>query len=90
MSAEKKHLEALNELVHLRVKTLKMGDAGTIPCTREFPVDEVRQYLFAYATHKKTKWFTAKHDPVSNVLHVVRVPLPKPPSRGEPDAEEVE
>jgi hypothetical protein len=83
------HLDALYRHVHPRVRALTMGDASMIQCTREFPVDEVRQYLFGYASFKK-KWFSATHDPVSNVLHVVRIEVPKPPGRSEPDMEEVE
>jgi len=88
MSEEKKHLEALSMHVHLAVRKLKIGDAGIIVCNREFPLDEVREYLFGYASHKR-KWFKPKHDPVTNVLHVVRVEVPKAPGT-ERDAEEVE
>jgi len=88
MSEEKKHLEALYQHVHQRVRALKMGEAGSIPCNREFPADEVRQYLFGYATHKD-KWFKPTLDRVSNVIHVVRVPVPVAPTGLESDEKEV-
>jgi len=88
VSEEKKHLEALYEHVHPKVRGLKMGEIGAISCTREFPINELRWYLFAYAGHKN-KWFKVTHDAVSNVVYAKRVERPIA-VKHERDDEEVE
>ena len=68
-------LDNLSKHVHEALKRLKMGDAGTIAITKEFPLDDVRQYVGAYAMHKD-KWFEMEYDKTTKTLNVIRVALP--------------
>jgi len=47
------HLDGLSALVHERLKRLKMDETASITCTKEFPGDEVRLYVTAYAMHNR-------------------------------------
>lgn len=77
------HLEDLANHVHGTLRLLRMGDKGKISCG-EFTMDEVRNYTFAYAVHKK-KWFNMVPDSVSNSLIVERAekPVRKPKEKEE-------
>ena len=75
MSPELEHLTSLYKHVHGVVRLLKIDDTGTIPCTKEFPADEIRAYIRGYAFHKR-KWFEAKHDAVAGVIYAKRVAVP--------------
>lgn len=89
MEDEKQHLNQISTIVHSALKTLKMGETGTVACSKQFSADELREYVTAYAFHKR-KWFNIKHDAVSNVLFCERAPPPpwdKP--KEEEDEEEV-
>jgi hypothetical protein len=79
MDPEKKHLNDIAARVHQALRKLKKGQTGTIACDKECKVDEVRQYMLAYAYHKQ-KWFNVRHDAVSDILYVERVAVP--PLRG--------
>lgn len=88
MDIVKKHLMDLSRLVHQSLRMLKMGETGSIPCSREFSADAIREYTIAYALHKK-KWFKLTHDEATNVIHAERAPPPpwdKPEEEEEPDA----
>lgn len=69
------HLDGLSTLVHDVLKRLKMGETGTIICTKEYPSDEVLLYVTGYAMHKE-KWFETHYDKASNVVHAKRSPIP--------------
>jgi hypothetical protein len=75
MEEEKQHLNEMSVIVHAALKTLKMGETGTVSCSKQFNANELREYITAYAFHKN-KWFAVKHDAVSNVLFCERVPQP--------------
>ena len=70
MEPEKQKLIALNQVVHEVLRTLKMGDTGTIPVA-DFSPEEVKNYVWAYAMHKG-KWFDCKYDKTSKAFTVVR------------------
>lgn len=75
MATELEHLAALYKHCHGVVRSLKIGDIGTIPCTKEFPAAEIKGYMIGYAFHKR-KWFTVKHDAVASVIFAERVTVP--------------
>lgn len=72
---EKKKLQDIAKVVHAALFKLKMGQTGTILCSKELPFEEVKEYVMAYAFHKR-KWFKTRHDQVSNVLYAERSPPP--------------
>ena len=74
-------------MVHDVLKRLKIGDTGSITCTKEFPPEEVRLYVTAYAFHKK-KWFAAQYDKVSNTVRCSRGEMPSWVKLVEDDKEE--
>jgi len=74
---ENQRLNDLAKHAYNVLRKLKMGDRGTISCGRQFPMDEVRGYIYGYAFHKK-KWFDIQTDSVSSSLIVTRAPKPKP------------
>jgi hypothetical protein len=81
-------LQALHDHVHNAVRGLKMGETGEIECTREFPVDDIQNYLRGYALHKG-KWFDTTTDLTSRRIFVKRAP-PAPwelPSTFDPEEE---
>ena len=84
---EKERLTSLAQHTIDVLRKLKMGQQGTISCSREFPMDDVRGYIYGYAFHKK-KWFEVKTDSVANALIVTRAERPKPVKQF--DEEEVE
>jgi hypothetical protein len=87
MDPEKQKLISIAKHVHSVLRNLKMGEIGTIPCSKEYPTEEVRSYATAYAFHKR-KWFKLKHDPVSNIIYAERAPPPpweRPPEDSEPE-----
>lgn len=71
---ETQKLEKLGKHVDRAVRALKMGQSARISCNK-FTMDEVRNYLWGYAVHKK-KWFTAQEDSVSNALIATRTEKP--------------
>jgi hypothetical protein len=75
MGNEKMKLTEMSAVVHGALKGLKMGETGTITCTKAFTMDEVREYITAYAFHKN-KWFQVKADSVSNTLYCERTERP--------------
>ncbi len=77
---EKVGLLEISELVHSRLRKLKMGEKGYIPCTKH-PVGEIQNYLRAYAFHKG-KWFDTEYNATSQILTAVRS---APPPWEEPD-----
>ena len=89
MESEKMKLKEMSAVVHDALRTLKIGDTGTITCTKAFALDEVREYITAYAFHKN-KWFKVKADSVSNTLYCERTELPKWDAPEEEDPEEEE
>jgi uncharacterized protein (DUF2249 family) len=80
-------LDALHKLVHEAVKRLKMGESGTVQCSKQYPEIEVRQYAMAYAMHKN-KWFELKYDKAGDVVHVTRVEVPSFETTDQIDEEE--
>jgi hypothetical protein len=87
VNPEKEKLVAIYKLVHPILRMLKMGETGTILCSREHAIEDVRSYVMMYAFHKG-KWFKLKHDRSSNVLYALRAPPPpweKPPEDSEPE-----
>ena len=70
------HLDGLSNIVHDVLKRLKMGETGTITCSKEYPHEEVRLYVNAYALHKK-KWFETRYDKASNAITAKRTEQPK-------------
>jgi hypothetical protein len=87
MEEQKHHIIQMSTIVHTALKALKMGETGTVVCSKQFSADELREYITAYAFHKN-KWFTIKHDAVSNVLFCERAPLPRWDKPKEVDDEE--
>ena len=85
MEPEKKRLLAVASLVHNALRKLKMEDRATIPL-KDFTFEEVRNYVWAYAMHKK-KWFHLRHDKTANVIHAERGPPPweQRPNDDDPD-----
>lgn len=81
-------LDGMSALVHEAVKRLKMGQSGTIQCSKQYPESEVRQYTMAYALHKE-KWFDLTFDKATNVMHATRVEQPNFVIADEIDEEEV-
>jgi hypothetical protein len=65
---------------------LKMGETGAIACSKEFPFEDVHEYVRAYSLHKR-KWFKMRHDTVSNIVYAERA---KPPPWEKPIAIEEE
>jgi len=88
MEPEKRKLVDMSNIVHNALKTLKMGQIGTVACSKQFSADELREYVTAYAFHKN-KWFNVKHDAVSNVLFCERT-TPPPFEKPESEADEEE
>jgi hypothetical protein len=88
MEAEAQKLKEMSVLVHAALKTLKIGETGTITCKKPFTPDELHGYVTAYGFHKN-KWFEIKHDAVSNVLFCKRSD-PPPIGRGKKDEDEDE
>ena len=86
-TTENKRLNALAKHAYNVLRKLKMGDHGAISCSAQYPMDEVRGYIYGYAFHKK-KWFEVKTDSVANALIVTRAERPKPVKQF--DEEEVE
>jgi hypothetical protein len=80
-------LDGLSALVHDVLKRLKMGETGTIQCSKQYPAEEVRLYVMAYGMHKR-KWFEAKEDKASNAIHATRTALPNWETVEEIDKEE--
>jgi hypothetical protein len=80
-------LDGLSALVHDVLKRLKVGQTGTIQCSKEYPTEEVRLYALAYAMHKR-KWFTIKEDKASNAIVATRTELPDWEVTEEDDKEE--
>jgi hypothetical protein len=72
---ELEKLELISKHVHNALRMLRVGETGIISCGKKFPVIEVRQYVTAYALHKR-KWFDLKHDAISNALQATRVKMP--------------
>jgi hypothetical protein len=81
------HLDGLSALVHERLKRLKMDEQASITCTKEFPGDEVRLYVTAYAMHKK-KWFLTEYDKATNTVKCKRAPEPDWEAQNVVDEEE--
>ena len=75
MDQEKQKLQKISKHVHSVLRTLKMGETGTVGCSRDMNPEELREYIIAYAFHKR-KWFEIKYDKVSNVLHAKRAAPP--------------
>jgi len=72
MEPEKKRLVGIALRVHNALRMLKLGESATIACDKDYPVDEVRNYVWAYAMHKG-KWFDCKYDPTGKTLSALRV-----------------
>ena len=74
-------LASLGKHVHNTLRVLKVGDTGTITCGKAYPAGEVKQYVIAYAFHKR-KWFELKHDRTADLFYAKRVEPPSflPPS----------
>jgi len=87
MDPEKQKLQNISKHVHSVLRTLKMGETGTVACSREMKPEELQLYMVAYAFHKR-KWFEIKHDKVSNVLYAKRAA--PPPWDHAPEEEESE
>jgi hypothetical protein len=85
--SEKDRLTGLAQHAHDALRMLRMGEQATISCSRQYPMDEVRGYIYGYAFHKK-KWFDIKTNKVANALVVTRTEKPKPIKHF--DGEEVE
>jgi hypothetical protein len=82
------HLDGLYNLAHPILKRLKMGDTGTIQCSKEYPSEEVMQYVMAYAGHKD-KWFDpVKYDKATDTVSAKRAPVPNWETVEEIDTEE--
>jgi hypothetical protein len=77
INSEKERLTGLAKHAQTILRRLRMGEIGTISCSKLYPLDEVRSYVYGYAFHKN-KWFDIKTDNVSNSLVVTRAPRPKP------------
>jgi hypothetical protein len=69
------YLDGLHDLVHEGVKRLKIGQTGTIQCSKQYPEKEVQLYVVAYAMHKE-KWFETKYDKAGDVVYAARVEVP--------------
>jgi hypothetical protein len=69
------HLDGLSNHVHDVLKRLKMGQTGSIPCTKEYPAEEIRAYALAYALHKE-KWFETGYDKTTNTVTAKRIEMP--------------
>lgn len=68
-------LDGLSEHVHEGLKRLKIGDTGTIQCSKKFPEKEVQLYVTAYAMHK-SKWFEMRYDKAGEIVYAKRVEVP--------------
>jgi hypothetical protein len=84
---EQEKLNMLSKHVHSALRMLKIGDTGTISCSKRFPMAEVKQYVIAYAFHKR-KWFELTYVVVSNTLQATRVKMPSFLPVVEPDEPE--
>jgi len=80
-------LDSLSERVHEALKRLKLGQTGTIRCSKEFPEIEVRSYVTAYAMHKD-KWFEMKYDKATDTVYAKRIEIPSWEKADEFDDEE--
>ena len=81
------HLDGLSKMVHEGLKRLKMGETGSVACSREYPPDEVRVYVMAYGMHKN-KWFETSHDRATNTVIAKRIKEPDWVKEEEIDLEE--
>jgi hypothetical protein len=81
------HLDGLSHIVHDVLKRLKMGETGTITCSKEYQHEEVRLYVNAYALHKH-KWFETRYDKATNTIIAKRTEQPKWNSPDKLDSEE--
>jgi len=88
MDPEKQKLKTIAQRAHGVLRTLKMGDAGTIACDKQCTMEDFKEYIVAYSYHK-AKWFTVTQDSVSNILICKRV-TPPPWNHPEPDQEHEE
>ena len=75
MDPQKEHLLTVANRVHASLRKLKMGETATITCSKTFPFEEVRNYIWAYAFHKG-KWFDCEYNKTTLVLFAKRAPPP--------------
>jgi len=81
------YLDGLSKIVHEALKRLKLGDTGTIQCSKNYPATEVLLYVQAYGLHKR-KWFESKYDRATDAVHATRGTPPPWDKPDEIDAEE--
>lgn len=80
-------LDGLYNLAHPVLKRLKMDDSGVIPCSKQYPSQEVLMYVQGYAFHKH-KWFEVRYDKATDAVHVKRTVPPSFRVTEEIDTEE--
>jgi hypothetical protein len=88
MDDDKKRLAAVSRYVHTSLRMLKMGQTGTISCNKDYPVETIKEYVMAYAFHKR-KWFKVSYDKMNQVIYAERAP-PPPWDHGATEREEEE
>ena len=69
-------LDVVSMRVHRALRMLKLNEVGAITCDKVASANDIKEYITAYAFHKR-KWFNTRYDSVSSILYATRV---KPPS----------
>jgi len=72
---DRDRLKGVSRRVHSALRKLKMGESATIAYDKEYPLEDVRNYLIAYALHKG-KWFKTRTDETTHIIYATRAAPP--------------